>query len=368
MNKKAFTLVEILVWILILSIVTISWFYAYSSILIWKSRLIEKTDIQKESFYFTEKLFELIKKWWTLDYEEYFNRKVVWTETSSWHFLDSTWYWNFWSWSNLTTPVDYWDDFYQCRSWNWDELTGSWCYLDTLNTYWEDVIWKPQRYWQYSFQFIDYNSNYDNDNGLPWDENLDWKIIWDDDDEYMWNWPTAFTGASNLTELYLISWDKKRRTLFRWNKKNDTNAPGECSVSVDYCLWTVEFLKLEWVDYWLKHDSWSLTGTTLWDWVVDTWLIDTEFTGWSEIVAWSWAYRVELFPESINVSNFEVFAYPNIDVNYAWWSSNLKNNISPYTTIHLELKPSRLTKRILKQDVAPIIINTTINLSEIYSQ
>jgi hypothetical protein len=39
-----------------------------------------------------------------------------------------------------------------------------------------------QRYGQYSFQFIDYNSNYDADGG---DENGDGEIVGDDDDEYL---------------------------------------------------------------------------------------------------------------------------------------------------------------------------------------
>jgi hypothetical protein len=39
--------------------------------------LIERTNITKDVVYFTEKLFEEIKSGGTLDYEEYFNRKVV---------------------------------------------------------------------------------------------------------------------------------------------------------------------------------------------------------------------------------------------------------------------------------------------------
>ena len=94
-NKKAFTLIEIIVSIVILIIVIIWWFNAYTAVLIWKIKLIEKTDIQKQAFYFSEKFFEELKKWWTIDYEEYFNRKIVWVTTSSGHYDLNTWFWNF---------------------------------------------------------------------------------------------------------------------------------------------------------------------------------------------------------------------------------------------------------------------------------
>lgn len=86
-NKLWFSLIELLIAILIFGMVIMWWFYALSSVNIWKIKLIEKTDINKEAFYFSEKLFEEIKAWWVIDFEEYFNRFVVWNVTSSWHFL-----------------------------------------------------------------------------------------------------------------------------------------------------------------------------------------------------------------------------------------------------------------------------------------
>ena len=50
-----------MIGILIVSIVMIGGFQALSSVMIGKPRLIEQANIQKESFYFTEKLFEMIK-------------------------------------------------------------------------------------------------------------------------------------------------------------------------------------------------------------------------------------------------------------------------------------------------------------------
>ena len=74
MNTKGFTLIEIMLWILIFSMVIVWGFQALSAIWYGKIKLVQSTDIQKQSIYFSEKFFEDIKSWGTLDYEEYFNK------------------------------------------------------------------------------------------------------------------------------------------------------------------------------------------------------------------------------------------------------------------------------------------------------
>ena len=321
----------------------------------------------------------MIKKWWTIDYEEYFNRKVIWNTTySSWHYDIASWYGNFWKdwviWSNA-----YWDEFYYCRSWNWDsnKMTGSWCYNNTLNTDWANLDWYQQRYWQYSFQFIDYNSNYDDDNWKLWDEDWNWEIRWDDDDEYLWDWPSVFTWWIDLTELYLISWNKKERTLFRWNLKLDKNAPPSATCWVDtntntitwsWCIWTIEYLKLDWKDYWMDHIL-SGSESTENDGVIDTWIINKEFTGWNEIVAWTLPITwVPLFPNNINVTEFKVYAYPNKDIVNAWKNTENEVNIAPYVILKVKLKPSWLSRKKIKWEWKELDFSMTINLSDIYSK
>ena len=380
-NQLWFTLIEIMVWIVIFSIVMVWWFQALFAINIWKVRLMSNVDSQKQIIYFGEKLFEEIKKWWLIDYEEYFNRKVVWTTFSSGHYDKNTWFWNFWNWWDPwdewdSLPVPFWAWFYQCISWDlssgWTKMTWSWCFDNMLNTDNFDFTWVPQRYGQYSFQFIDYNSNYDDDG---WDEDwVNW-IMWDDDDEYLWDWPVAFTWWINQKELYLISWDKKNRTLFRWNVKLDPKAPDSATCTLDsnniitwsWCLWTIEFLKLEWKDYWLDHESW--TGLEWeYDWVIDTWLIDKDFSWWAEIVAWTGStnYRVPLFPDSINVSDFKVFVYPNKDFDLSWKSKDV--NLSPYVRLSLTFWPSWDTKRKIKWKSNDVNFSTTISLTDIFSK
>jgi len=377
MNKKWFTLIEVIIWILISSIIIIVWFQAMNSIVIWKVKLIESTNIWKEGFSFTQKFFEEIKSWWLIDYEEYFNRKIVWNSTyMSWHFDKKTWFWNFWIDWNLET-TNYWTWFYYCASSDWNKMTWTWC-IDNFNTVW-DVTGKTQRYGQYSFQFIDYNSNYDSD---LWDEdNKDW-IIWDDDDEYLWSWPKAFNSWSWVTELYLISADKKTRTFFRWNVKPDpyiNNVNYTCD-SVDWktftwswCLWTIEFLKLDWKDWGLDHNVSNTDSNWEYDWVIDTWLIDKDFSAiknnnTNRVVAWSddKDYWMPLFPESINVKNFDIRAYPDKDINDAWKESWI--DISPYVRINMTLTPSFKVKKKIKWKNPEFNISTTINLTDIFSK
>ncbi len=359
--------------------------------MIWKVKLIESTNIEKEAFKFSQKFFEEIKSWGLIDYEEYFNRKVVnWNDTwaaiySSWHFIKETWFWNYWvDWD--ISAWTYWDWFYYCRSWIWisNKMTWIWC-VTKFNTSTEySVLTEPQRYGQYSFQFIDYNSNYDDDTpDSLWDEDwVNW-IIWDDDDEYLWMGPKIFESWTWVTELYLISADKTKRTLFRWAVKEDPyNKP--LSATCDFttnpktptwsgCLGTIEFLRLEWKDWGEGHDK-DTSSTGLYDWVVDTWLIDKDFAGHSDydtnpIVAGSWtidSYWMPLFPDSISVKSFDIQAYPNKDIKKAWKED--LSELSPYVRLKLTLTPSRKVKARIKWKIPEFNISTTVNLTEIFSR
>jgi len=354
---SAFTLVEIMMWVLIFSLVIIWGFKAYSWVLIWKIKLIEWTDIQKEDFYFSEKFFEEIKRWGTIDYEEYFNRKVVGTSTQSGHYDTPTWFWNFWKWWNVGSTT-YWNRFYYCRSGNGlaNKIIGTWCVDNNILNSVDNQSTEPQQFWQYALQFIDYNSNYNADLG---DEDGDWNIIWDDDDEYLWEWPEAFS-SSEVKEIYLISADRKNRTLFRWDTFPDEAKPTEMR-------WTIKFLKLEWKDWWYNH---SKSWTWLYDWVVDTWIINKDFNGWTSTIAGSNTtnYWQPLFWDNINVTDVKFFAYPNKDLELAWKDASATTNIAPYIRIQMTLKPSYKARRWIKWKIPEIKINTTISLTDIYSR
>lgn len=367
-NNSWFTLIEILVWILIFIIVILWWFQALSSLTLWKVKLIEKTNITKDITYFTEKLFDEIKAWWTIDYEEYFNRLVVWNNTSSWYYIKNTWFWNFWSWWSVWSN-SYWDNYYYCRSSNWTNMWTWWCYNNNFNTYSNSTLTKPQRYNQYTLQFVDYNSD---QNADLWDENWDGKITWDKDDEHLWEWPLVFTWWENIKELYLISWDWKKRTLFRWRWEEDMwNKPptATCNSTAfwSWCIWTIEILKLEWKDWWVNHNK---TSSWAYDWLIDTWIIDPNYWTWTEVIAWATNYNYwqKLFPDTISVSDFKVYLYPNINSKYGWKNLTNSTNINPYVKLSITLEPSWKKRSQMKWPPIKYTINTTINLTDYFSK
>lgn len=363
-----------MIWSLIFAIVIVWWFKALWSASIAKIKIVEETKIEKDAIYFSEKLFSIIKQWWTIDYEEYFNRKVVWpTEYQSGHYLKLTWFWNFWPWWNLNNN-NYWDSFYYCLSWNGNNMWTDWCVESFNSTWWIDLTGEYQRYGQYSLQFIDYNANEDND-GWNEDEDAEWNFRWDDDDEYLWLGPNVFTWWTNRSELYLISWDWKTRTYFRWKVKND---PDSLTPDCDYnnpktptwtwCLWTIQFLKLQGKDYWLDHIAWT-NDEWEYDWVVDTWLYHKDFDN-SESIAWNWSNDkwIDIFPSTINITDFQVFPYPNKNINYAWKDYSPEVNISPYIRIKFNILPSLKKRSNIKWETPIVKIATTINLTDEFTK
>jgi hypothetical protein len=179
-----------------------------------------------------------------------------------------------------------------------------------------------------------------------------------------------------MPELYLISGNKTERTLFRWSVNKDIYAPPAETCSVNnltnvitwsWCIWTVEYIKMLWKDRWKTHDK-SIWQTYL-DWIIDTWIIDPEFTAWTEIIAWSSnVARVPLFSDKIDVSELSITSFPNKDIALAWRNTEKSVNISPYTILKIKLKPSWITKRKIWWNWQELDFSITINLSEIYSQ
>lgn len=394
-TKHWFTLIEILLGILLFSAVIIAWLQAFFAINIGRAKLIESTNITKDIVYFSEKLFDEIKKWGTIDFEEYFNRKVVGTQTLSGHYSGSTWFGNYGKWW-IPGTTNYGSGFYFCRSGSGIDMGVSannpngWCYTqwtstgfsatNTWDPFWA-ALWDPQRYGQYTFQFIDYNSNFNADLNnswisVPWDQNSDGFIRWDDDDEYIGYGPTAFTWGENVREIYLISGDRKSRTLFRWNWFQDPNAPvtetcdGTNSNFWSWCLGTIEMLRLTWEDWGIDHSG-SWAGS--FDGIIDTWAIDPLFgTGETHpaMVAWSTShnYWQKIFPDSISVTDFRVYMYPNIDTKLAWKDDTASTNFNPYMRLSITLEPSWKKRIQIKGKAPKFTINTTINLTDYFSQ
>jgi hypothetical protein len=80
------------------------------------------------------------------------------------------------------------------------------------------------------------------------------------------------------------------------------------------------------------------------------------------------SYWQPLFPDTINVSNFKVFPYPNWDIKLAWKSKDPSININPYLQISFEVLPSWKKRRQIKWAISPIKFVNTINLTDIFSK
>ncbi len=383
-NKNWFTLIETLVGIVIVSMIIVVGFSALSAIMIWKVKLIEKTAIQKEAFYFSEKLFEMIKTGGTIDYEEYWNRHSYTpiddpASYGSGHFLNPTWFGNHARWWVVGTNNWGWNNLYFCISKDWDSFDWDGCLSDfNISRAWTthiDYSWDYQNYNQYRLQFIDYNSDADSD---LWDEDSSgeslYNFISDDDDLYLGKWPEAFPAWINTSELYLINADWDERMYFRLNISLDPNAPSTATctwtqtMTWTWCLWTIEFLKLTWTDAWYDHaNNW---GRWDGDWLIDTWLIHNDFhASVDPIIAGSDTvnYWQPLFPESLHVKDVQFFPYPNKDLNYSWRDTDPTVNIAPYVRISMTLTPSWKSRKKIRGALPEIEINTTVQLTDIFN-
>jgi len=401
-----FSIIEVLIGILVVSIVMVWAFQTLTAVGVWKVKIIEKSSIEKESYFAAERLFELIKKGGTLDYEEYWNRTVI---NMSWgplyqsgHYSIPSGFGNFWFGGNISNRTLVWNRPYFCLSGNASNMLTGWCLTShniSLNgSLWAtDYTWVPQRYWQYGNQFIDYNSDSDWDNG---DEDglsigtYAW-FFGDSDDLFLGVWPAAYTwsvtSSWQVQELYLINKNTNKRTLFRWNFSADPFAPTTTTcwwtqnITGSWCLGTIEMLELVWIDNGYDHwvysdfwDGWFSDG----DGFIDTWLIDRDFdpnfdsnsiwaTSWMDYIlahnGWQ-GYWQPIFWDTIHVSNFEVYAYPNKDPELSWRDTDLSLRVAPYVQVKITLQPSWKVKRQIKWDFPSTEIITTIQLSDLNFQ
>ncbi len=334
-----------------------------------KVKQSNKIDVTQDMFYAIENLASTIKDfWWDIDYEEYWNRKIVWVATASWHYSAETWFWNYWNWWVISSNA-YWDLYYLCRSnttpmWTW------WCagtpLYNSANLN-HTTLNSKQRYWQYSFQFIDYNSNQTTDSGNPWDENWDWNIQGDDDDENLWLWPVAFSW-SEVRELYLIKkWKINERLFFRLNYKFDTASASWKTCNPDWtwwwCVWNLQMLRLTWRDSWFSHNR---AGSWSFDWRIDTWECSSNFScAWTNnLPNWIDNWWVDLLPSYVNVKDFKLFLYPNKDYKYWWKENDTTLTMNPFVRISMTLWYSWDRRKKLNSSDPSATITTSINLTK----
>lgn len=345
-----FTLVEILVSMLIVSLVLVWAFQTLSATGIAKVKLIERTRIEKEAFFASERFVDLIKKWGNIDYEEYWNRKSLGIGYANGYYSTRSGFWN----EGIR---------YYCLSPNGGNMGTGWCLTSNNRTLWSTSIvnytWNQQRYGQYKLQFINYNSDW---NGDFWDVWGDTVFIWDDDDLFLGIGPSTFTSSSDVWELYLInaSWDE--RTFFRWKVSLDSAAPSWYTCGVTWkaltgsgCIGTVQILKLQWKDT-------SNNGE------IDTWYIHPDFVPDGSVITAASSgteYWQDIFSNTLHVSQLEFFLSPEKKLDYSWGDNNTALQIAPYLQLKMRFEPSWKEKRKIRWVVPSVDIKTTIQLSQV---
>jgi hypothetical protein len=344
-KNKWFTLIEMLLaitWFLIIMTVVIS---IYVKILDIRDNIDAKQNLVQESYFTLEKLNILLRDF-TIDYEEYFNRSMVWCDTSWPTFSWDVWadghcdlFTNYWNWNNIPLFSSGSFNLYYCSSGNSEDFPSvvyTW-YLDWDIRTWCYIPWY-QSFGEYGLQFRNMKDNTDS---VPW-------VVNDEDDEDMWSWPEAILNSTWVKELYLISQDGKQRILFRrslvaswdWNKNWIISWDTEKR-------YNIQILKLKWFDVWNNHDFNINNSSWVYDWTVDTRACDYSLwfvCGWSAIwPAYSWYHlpldsndwRVNMFAKNITIADRNLTISPTKNPEY---SRKEGFQINPYFTIAVKNK------------------------------
>jgi len=396
-NKKAFTIIELIIASIIIWIVLTVIFQMYFSMLKTKTEIYAKSILVQNTNNVIEKL-NIIMKNYTIDYEEYFDRRVVWCNSNGWN--DFTWdVWTWWyckrftsygNWNSVLSST--WNNqLYYCSSiwtdtsaietiwwekdceWNtntWstyiyhedkDNLdNGSWCWNTEA---WSN--WDIQSYWEYKVQFWDVNGNADD---YMW-------CKWDDDDVDLWLWPIAIWDNLHVKELYLISKDWRHRIYIRrkliWTW--DWNHDGIINYTWGEALYKLQILKLRWFDIGSGHTFWS-TWMTVNDGKIDTWACDKLqgfHCNWQDTSYWNWYYLaednndgwVDMTINDITISNFNISIFPTRNPNYDWYDTWMQ--LSPYLRIKLKtnLYPVNYKRKINPELLSKYSLNLQTTFS-----
>ena len=305
-RKRWFTLIEIILVVLI-----------SSSIIVIMYRLLETlpkvknfNDARQTLIQQTNDAMDrlaIIFQDYTVDYEEYYNRKAVGCTLDKGHCTEDTHYWNGNTNHTLLTST------------NWSS-------------------WSPYSYGQYKRTFWSYWEDTDNDGN----------IVGDADDRDYGNWQEAISNPTSIKELYLISHDWSRRIFLRrylheytWSDKTN--------------FWTgyywIQMLKLRGFDAWSKHQFDAASDSWVFDGQIDTWACDhgqmfectwnalktatssTELYPWYKLPGSKDDWWVDLFDEKLNITDWNIEIYPVKDPDLAW--AEMNQQINPYIKISL---------------------------------
>ncbi len=345
MSKKLFTLLEILLVSVIFSTILVIIFSLYSKMVEVKVYVQAKKYLIENSYFLMENLNVLMKNY-TIDYEEYFNRRMVgcngvWWNDFSWDVGDKGYCRKFTSYGNIGDNDNfgnYWTLYY-CSSQTGDneviikendlQTNFNWCWSGALSNW-----FSGQWFWEYKQQFRDYGDDIDEDGNITGDY----------DDIDLWKWPVAVAYNTWVQELYLISKDKRKRVFFRRKLVSSGDFNNDWNIYPYEKWYSIQILRLHWFDAGKDHsfnDTW-----TAFDGLIDTWACDgAEWfkCSWTSVWGGYEGYNlpvdsedgwVSITDRKITVSDWNIQIYPPKDPNYAWAETGY--DINPYIKIKLK--------------------------------
>ena len=331
-----FTMLELLLVTVIIWIIFPIMIEVYGFIIKTNREIIARQNAIQQWYEFFEKLNILMQDY-TIDYEEYFNRQMVWCV--DWWGTWSDFKWNVWTWWYCTEFTAYWnenstnrkiDSAWAIISWSYHDIyycttengfKNGWYQsrVEQENNCWK--IWNKQSFGQYAAFF----QNVESVGGWNRAYSDEWKPVNDA--------IKAIADDKNIQELYLISHDGKsrlflRRKLYTWDN--------------DYYQYKIQMLRLRWFDAWREHNFDKITEWS-YDWKIDTWACDTSMWfvwSWASI---SWAYEeyrlpsnkddcwVDLTYWTTNIMTRNLSISPTWDPDLYWLSE--WRQINPYMKI-----------------------------------
>lgn len=319
---------------------------------------------------------------YTIDYEEYFNRKNVWCDNYTNNFIRDV---GTDGYCNLFTA-------YGNKS-NIDQLSSTerkiyFCSSTSSETTPQRVIGNTnvqegsgcvntgqQSFGQYSWQFRDVKNDVDSVPGA-------WN---DDDDENIMKWPSGIHDATDVQELYLISQDGKSRIFIRRAlvESGDFNNDWLTGNSDSEKRYTLQILKLRGFDAGNNHDFNVQTSSGVYDGKIDTracdyaqWFV-CKWDGVSTLLYTGYKLPqdendgwVNFFQKNITIADRNLIIYPTKNPQYALMEAAIQ--INPYFTLNLtsKLYGAIRQKRLGMEHIDTFQINmqTTFNTKNFYTK
>ena len=363
-RKQWFTLLEVIVVMVVffMLITTVSSLFIHLYKI--KGWLEARQTVTQDTYFLLEKLQTMMKDY-TVDYEEYWNRKVVWCTSLDWEPWDPRWNEN-WNCTKFTSYGNYNNNIYgegpaasphptffhilfYCSSIE-DALvkptnSSETAVYDIYNN--KDALWMnctKQTRWQLYQAYGQYRNLF-----TDVKEDVDF-VLWaakDDDDEDMGDGPEAVyqTATNYPQELYLISHDKQRRMFIRRVCETGEDMNGDNVISKSEQLCKLQVLQLKGFDAGYNHDFDINNSQGVYDWVIDTWACDYSMGFVCRGPSIEWAFPNYNLPDWVNdgwkdllgsnitISDRKLKILPLKDPNLA--RNDSSSQLSPYVIVSL---------------------------------